>query len=169
MSIDNNVIKLPTCSGPAPRGWAGMKARNQKRYSPAEWAIWGKLGDDARLVDTVRGSPAWLGDLHSGTWVLSINGMPFDEFEQSFSAIGEIADVQAFCPGMGTFKLRLVLVERPTKGPVAPRQRNRAPPAWTSEPPVPPGNQVLRGDRPRYLEFAARHPFVRRHVWLYGC
>ena len=164
--MDNDKAVELAKLGSSPGGYHGMKACNQKRYRPEDWAIWGKLGDNARLVDVVPNSPAWLGDMRSGVWVLSINEMPFEVFEKSFTAVGAVADVEAFCPKLGTFRRRLVLTEPPAKTSTAIRQKKRRRPKWADERPVLPGKQVFKDSRPRYLEFAANHPFVRRHVWL---
>jgi hypothetical protein len=146
------------------RGWHGMTARNQKRYSVDDWKTWGELGDDARLVDSTHGSPAWLGDLRLGVWILSINGIGFEAFERLPAAVGDVIEVQAFAVGLGSFGRKLVLVPPPAK--TAPRQRSRVPPAWTREQSVLPGKRVFKDSRPAYLELAAKHPFVRRHVWM---
>jgi hypothetical protein len=162
----DNIIKLPIPASATPGGWHGMVARNQRRYRADDWECWGKLGDDVRLVDAVRDSPAWIADLRSGVWIISINGMAFDAFEQSHAAIGDIVEVRAFSAGLGSFSRKFALVEPPVKTSRGPRQRNRASPAWTRERPVLPGKQVFKDARPGYLEFAAQHPYVRRHTWL---
>jgi hypothetical protein len=169
MSADNVVKLSPTATGATPRGWHGMTARPHRRYRPDDYAAWNEIGNDADacLVDTVRDSPAWLGDIKSGTWVISINGMGFDAFERSSPAVGAVIEVRAFAAGLGSFSRRIVLIAPPEKDHSSgPRQRNRAPPAWKRERPVLPGKPVFKDARPCYLELAARHPFVRRHVWL---
>jgi hypothetical protein len=163
--IANNVIKLPEPAS-APRGWHGMRARPQRRYSAADWKAWSELGDEARLVEVIRGSPAWLNDLREGTWVASINGVAFEEFERSSAAVGDVVEVRAFADGLGSFTRRLVLVEQPIKGSVGRKTPSRTAPAWTHERPVLPGKQVFKDTRAKYLEYAAQHPHVRRHSWL---
>jgi hypothetical protein len=160
----SEVVPFPATA--SARGWHGMMARNQKRYCPDDWKTWGELGGDARLVDSARGSPAWLGDLCRGVWILSINGMEFDAFERLPAAVGDVVEVRAFSAGLGSFGRKLVLVHPPPKILATPRQRSRVPPAWTREQPVLPGKQVFKDSRAPYLELAAKHPFVRRHVWL---
>jgi hypothetical protein len=160
----SEVVPFPATA--SARGWHGMTARNQKRYRPDDWQIWGKLGDDARLVDSVRDSPAWRSDIRTGVWVISVDGIGFDAFERSPGAVGDIVEVRAFCTGLGSFSRKLVLVEQPAKTASSPRQRSRVPPAWKRERPVLPGKQVFKDTRARYLEFAAQHPYVRRHTWL---
>jgi hypothetical protein len=163
----DNVVKLPTSAGPASRGWHGMTARSQRRYSSDDWKTWGDLAaDQARLVDSAPGSPGWLGDLRCGVWILSVNGMGFDDFERSAAAVGDVIEIRAFASGLGSFSRKLALIAAPGKNPAAPRQRNRAAPAWKRERPVLPGKKVFKDARPSYQEFAAQHPFVRRHVWL---
>jgi hypothetical protein len=157
------IVPLRPPAAPAACGWHGMKARTQRRYTSEDWKRWGELGEDARLVDSERGSPAWLADVRTGTWVLSINGHPFDAFERAGAAVGTAVCVKAFFPGLDTFSRTFLLIEPPTKT-SAPRRRD--PPAWTRERPVLPGKRVFKDSRARYLEFAARHPFVRRHVWF---
>jgi hypothetical protein len=148
-------------------GWHGIKARHQKRYTPQDWRLWADLKeDDARLADSTRGSPAWLSDLQTGFWVLSINGKPLEAFERFAAAVGDCIEVRAFSPQLGSFSRRIVLVEQPASMPLVPRGRKRTAPAWTRERPVLSGKCVSRKMRPAYLEFAAAHPFVRRHVWL---
>jgi hypothetical protein len=161
-----DIVPFPGTPSVKARGWHGMTARSQKRYSSDDWKTWGSLAiDQARLVDGVPGSPAWLGDIRRGVWILSINAMGFDAFEQLPAVVGDVVEVQAFSPGLGSFSRKLILVGQPRTASPS-RQRSRVPPAWTREQPVLPGKQVYKDSRPRYLEFAAKHPFVRRHVWL---
>jgi hypothetical protein len=155
-------LRPPT---PTARGWHGMKARSQRRYRPEDWKIWGELGDVARLVDTERGSPAWLADVRSGAWVLSINGQSFDAFEQVGAAVGAAVCVRVFFAGLDTFSRTFSLIEPRTKA-SGPPQPKRTPPVWTRERAVLPAKRVFKDSRARYLEFAARHAFVRRHVWF---
>jgi hypothetical protein len=165
MSADN-VVELPTSAGPSRRGWHGMMARHQRRYRRDDWQIWSQLGDDARLVDTARDSPAWHSDLRSDVWVITIDGIGFDAFERSPAAVGDVVEVLAFSRGLGSFSRKLALAERPVRSSATPRERSRVPPAWTHEQPALPGKQVFKDTRAAYLEFAAQHPYVRRHVWL---
>jgi hypothetical protein len=144
-----------------------MRPRPQRRYSTADWRIWSELGDEARLVDIVRGSPAWLGDLRDGTWIISIDGAGFEAFEGAGGgAVGDVIEVRAFADGLGSFVRRLALAEIASKATAAPRRRNREPPAWMGERPVLPGKQVFKDKRARYLEFASQHRHVRRHAWF---
>lgn len=150
-----------------PRGWHGMIARPQRRYSRDDWKTWGDLAiDQARLVDGLPGSPAWLSDLRRSVWIISINEMDFDTFERLPSGVGDIVEVRAFSPVLGSFSRKLVLVEQPAKTASSSRQRSRVPPAWTRERPVLPGKRVVKDARPRYQEFVAQHPVMRRHAWL---
>jgi hypothetical protein len=161
--LPSEVVPFPATA--SARGWHGMTARSQRRYCPDDWRVWSDLGDDARLVDTARDSPAWRGDIRGDTWVVTINGMGFDAFERSAAAVGDVAEVRAFARGLGSFTRKLTLVEPPVR-PAMPRQRNRAPPAWRAERPVLPGKQVFKDKRPRYLEYASEHPHARRHAWF---
>jgi hypothetical protein len=162
--IADNVIKLPQPT--ISRGWHGMRARPQRRYGAADWRTWSELGDSARLVDVVRASPAWSGDIRDGAWIISINSVAFEEFERSSAAVGDVVEVRAFAEGLGSFSRRLVLVEQPAKGSADRKHRGRTTPAWTRERPVLPGKQVFKDTRAKYLEFSAQHPHVRRHSWL---
>jgi hypothetical protein len=158
------VVPLRPPTTPPARGWHGMKARSQKSYTPEDWKRWGELGGDAWLVNIERGSPAWLADVRTGAWVLSINGQSYDTFERAGAAVGAAISVKAFYPGLGVFDRTLPLIEPPSKT-SAPKP-NRMPPAWKREPAVLPGERVFKDSRPAFLELAARHPHVRRHVWL---
>jgi hypothetical protein len=161
------IVPFPGAPAAPIRGWHGMTARSQKRYSNDDWKTWGDLAvDQARIVDSAPGSPGWLGDLRRGVWILSINGMGFDDFERSAAAVGATVEVKAFSPGLGSFNRKFALVEPPAKTSPMSRQRSRVPPAWRREQPVLPGKQVFKDTRAGYLELAARHPVVRRHVWL---
>lgn len=143
------------------RGWHGMTARDQAKWKVDDWNSWGELADEgARLVNVVRGSPAWLCDMRSGAWVRSIDGISLDDFEICGGAVGRVVEVCAYIKGLGTRTYKFALVEKPSD------RAKKAPPTWRGERPVPPGENVSRRDRLRYLEFAARHPYVRRHVWL---
>jgi hypothetical protein len=161
------VIPLRVAPLPSDRGWHGIKARSQQRYTPADWKVWADLNDEnARLADSERGSPAWLSDLRAGFWVLSINGQTFEVSERSPAAIGDAIEIRAFAQGLGSFSRNVVLIEQPTETQRSPRQRNRVPASWTQERPVLPGKRVYKDSRPSYLELAAAHPHVRRHVWF---
>jgi len=159
-----DIVPFPGVSLAPARGWHGMIARPLRRYSPDDWKTWGDLGE-ARLVDSARGSPAWLVDICRGIWILSINGVGFEAFERSPAAIGTLVEIHAFAPCLGSFSRTLILVEQPAKG-AAPRQKKRAPPAWTRERPVLPRKQVFKEKRARYSVFAAQHPHVRHHAWF---
>jgi hypothetical protein len=155
---------IPLRPVPIVHGWHGMRKRDQAAYRPEDWQIWAALGiDDARLIDVAPGSPAWLADLRDGAWITAINDMPFDGFING--AVGQIIEVRAQLPGVGPVIRKLVLVAPPEKKSKAPRQQTREP-AWKLEPPVLPGKRVFKDSRPALLEFAARHPHVKRHVWL---
>ena len=90
----------------------------------------------------------------------SIDGISLDDFEICGGAVGRVVEVCAYIKGLGTRTYKFALVEKPSD------RAKKAPPTWKGERPVPPGENVSRRDRLRYLEFAARHPYVRRHVWL---
>jgi len=162
----DNVVKLPAQPTPILRGWHGMTQRPQKCNRGEDWRAWSELGDDARLVDSARDSPAWRSDIRGATWVLSLNGMSFEAFERSGASIGDTVEVRAFSQGLGSFTRTLVLVEVPLRPAAGERRRNRAQPLWSRERPVLPGKQVHKAQRTRYMEFVAQHPHVRRHVWF---
>jgi len=141
-----------------------MIARDQAKYRPDDWQIWAALAnDDARLVEVAPGSPAWFADLRDGAWITAMNGGPFESFH---GAIGDVIEVRAQMPGIGPVIRKLVLAAPPLKKAVkAPRGSSRVP-KWKHEPPVLAGKRVFKDSRPAFLEFAARHPHVRRHVWF---
>jgi hypothetical protein len=141
-----------------------MRARDQARYRPEEWRVWGALGnDDARLVDVTPGSPAWLADLRDGAWVIAINAQPFEDFTGGVA--GQTIEVRAFQAGIGPIVRQLVLAAPPARTKKAARPATRLP-TWKLEPPVLPGKRVYKDTRARYLEYAARHRFVHKHVWF---
>jgi hypothetical protein len=161
------VIPLrPDAPTPAARGWHGMQARDQASYRPEDWRVWGALGnDDARLIDVTPGSPAWLADLRDGAWITAINGQPFEDFSGGLA--GQIIEVRALLAGIGPVVRQLVLAAPPAraKKPVRQAEQKRQP-AWKLLDPVPPGKRVYKDTRARYLEYASRHPFARKHVWF---
>jgi hypothetical protein len=146
------------------RGWLGIKARPQKRYTADDWKIWGDLGEGT-LIDVERGSPAWQSDLRKDMWVIAIDGASFDAFERQARSPGEVIELRAFAIGLGTFTRKITLVDPPSKTATA-HQPNRKSPAWTLERPTLPGKRVYKDTRARYLEFAAQHPVVGRHMRL---
>ena len=156
---------VPFRADPSPiRSWHGMKARPLKRYTADDWKIWGDLGDGT-LIDVERGSPAWQSDLRSNIWVVAIGGRSFEAFERERQdrQPGEVIEVRAFAADLGSFSRKITLIEPPSK--TTARQSNRKP-AWTLERPILPGKRVDKASRPRYLEFAAQHPVVGRHMRL---
>jgi Helix-turn-helix domain len=133
----------PNPTVPPNRGWHGMTARDSGGYRPEDWRVYSQLGGSPVLVDVVTGSPAWRNEIHSGSWVLLVNEMAFDLFEQSGSAIGTVVNVKAFRPDIGHIAPNLILIEPPPK--VVPRRKPKIAPR------VPCGEKVAKRDRPKWL------------------
>jgi Helix-turn-helix domain len=122
-----------------------MKLRDQKRYKQDDWKVRSQfgeqVGDAARLVDVVVGSPAWRAGFHTGTWVLLMNEMAFDLFERSGAVVGAVVNVKAYIPGVGHVSRNLILGDLPKAGrPCKPASQN-----------VPCGQRVEKRDRPKWL------------------
>jgi hypothetical protein len=96
------------------RGWHGMRPRNQKLYTPADWKTWGgRLAGVGVLVDVTPGSPAWRAHLRDGAWVLMINGQSMELFESVGAVVGTAVRVDAFHPDVGNVSVQFRLAERP--------------------------------------------------------
>jgi hypothetical protein len=152
----------------AVRGWHGIKKRPEP-WTAEQYETWAALGDECYLVDSAPDSPAWLNGLQNSFWVRSINDQSFDTFERSGGRVGDVVIVRAEVPGIGPVIRSLTLSAEPRKKVRSPRQNaeaNHQAPQWKREPPVLAGKRVFKESRPAFLEFAARHPHVRRHAWL---
>jgi hypothetical protein len=166
--IDAPGTIVPLHPAAPARGWHGIKKRPEP-WTAEQYETWSALGGDCYLVDSAPGSPAWLNGLQTAFWIRSINDQSFDDFERSRGRVGDVVIVRADVPGIGPVIRSLTLSAEPQKQARAPRQNTEAKrrsPQWKSEPPVLPGKRVFKDSRPAYLEFAARHPYIRRHVWL---
>jgi hypothetical protein len=165
---DASSTVIPLRQTSPPRGWHGIKKRPEP-WTAQEYETWSALGGECYLVDSAPGSPAWLNGLQSGFWIRSINDQPFDDFDRSGGRIGDVVIVRAEVPGIGAVLKALTLGAQPLKRVQSERQKadtKRSAPKWKSEPPVLPGKRVYKDSRARYLEYAARHPLVRKHVWF---
>jgi hypothetical protein len=144
-------------------GWHGIIARNQKRYSPDDWRMWGTLGGDVTLVDVAVGSPAWRAEIRNGTWVMLMNQMTFEAFEARRAPVGTTVSVKAFRPGLGHVHPTLTLVDRP-KIKREPRRGNRS-----RIPLAEAGAVVSRSERPKWLGQLCRSAYLSPAARLLGC
>jgi hypothetical protein len=135
---------------PPRRGWHGMKARNQRKYKPEDWRVWGQIGGTAVLVDVSTGSPAWRSGINTGTWIFLIDEKAFELFEQSGAPVGNVINVRAFRPDVGHINQNLILSDPPKGG----RPRSNPSPA------VPCGERVAKRDRPRWLMKVSEAPKI---------
>ncbi len=100
----------------APRGWHGMTARKQTRYTREDWNVYRALGaGDFLIVDVVDYSPAWRGGIRNGAWVLEINGKPFEAFERCGAPVGASVNVKTLHAARGHVETLLVLADPPKK------------------------------------------------------
>jgi biotin operon repressor len=107
---------------PPKHGWHGMRARDQKLYTPDDWKTWGgRLAGVGILIDVTPGSPAWHAQLRDGTWVLMVNEQTFESFERGGAPVGAVVRVEAFSPDIGNVTTQIELAERPK--PSRPRRR----------------------------------------------
>ena len=128
------------------RGWHGMVPWSQARYRQEDWIIYDALGaGDLTVVDVIDHSPAWLVGLRSRSWIIGVDGKPFNEFERTGAPIGTTIAVEAFHHTRRRLHASLKLIE-PPKPKRAPRAASRA-----RIPAAECGRVIAREDRPRWL------------------
>jgi hypothetical protein len=135
-------LRRETSASPPRRGWHGMRARPQGKYTKEDWLLWGgRLAGVGVLVDAAPGSPAWNAGIINGTWILLIDGKSFALFEETRLQAGTAVSVKAFRPECGNIDVELVLGVRPKPS----RPRKVFPIASVS------GALVTKKDRPKWL------------------
>jgi hypothetical protein len=144
---------------PAARpGWHGITARQEKRFLPEDWKLWGVLGGEATLVDVVDHSPAWRAGIRSGAWIGKIDGGTFDAFQAKGAPIGTKVIVKWTHPTRGPILAEMTLSEPPKPKQVLPELAFECGPTLKKE------------DRPKWLtalaESTASHAEVRLGVFL---
>ena len=136
--------KCRTTAAPL-RGWHGITARNQGRYTPEDWKNYDQMGaPDAFIVDVADYSPAWRAGLRSGSWIVEIDGKSFEDFERFGSAVGAAVIAKAYHPVRGAMDVVVTLVARPKV------ERAMLTTDQVRVPHAQPGAQVAKRDRPRW-------------------
>jgi hypothetical protein len=147
------------------RGWHGMTARQQPRYTREDWKVYYELGaGNFVIVDVADHSPAWCAGIRNGAWVLEIEREAFEVFERCGAPVGTSVNVKTLHAARGCLEAVLVLAEPPNKDQAAAEQRRPHLRRCAS------GQTVHRAGRPKWEATLAvsrvKHSTVRIGTFL---
>jgi hypothetical protein len=134
---------------PPPAGYLGVIQKTIE-------VDWARIAEHGPCVLVKPQSPARVAGLRNGDYVVSINDLPLDVFQDKPPPPNTAVRIVFFRPRLGRQTIFCLLGEKP---------RPPHKPPWGRERSVLAGRPVLKPQRPKYWKLVSRHPFVRKFQW----